>query len=310
VAGSKAVEVVDLVKRFGRFTAVDRLSFEVGQGEIFGFLGPNGAGKSTTIKMLTGLLRPTSGRGLVLGFDMARQSYKIRAAIGYMSQKFSLYDDLRVKENIEFFGRIYGLSGRRLHSARDWVLSLAGLKGQEERLTRELPAGVKQRLALGCASLHQPRILFLDEPTAGVDPRARRRFWEFIYHLADQGVTIFVTTHYLDEAEYCHRLGLIQGGRLAALGTPRQLKETSGPKGLLAVEAADPLAVLGALKAAAQVREATLFGLTIHASLDDPSPEETARAILAHAGLEARRIRSISPSLEDVFISLIGRERH
>jgi ABC-2 type transport system ATP-binding protein len=302
------VEVVDLVKAFGQFRAVDGISFSVAEGDIFGFLGPNGAGKSTTIKMLTGLLRPTSGKGLVLGFDMSRQNQAIRAAIGYMSQKFSLYDDLKVGENVAFFGGLYGLAGSRLKAAAEWVLNLAALKGQEELLTRTLPAGIKQRLALGCAALHRPRILFLDEPTAGVDPTSRRNFWDFIYHLADQGVTVFVTTHYMDEAEYCRRLAIIMAGRLAALGSPAELKAAHGPQGLVAVEADDPLAALAVLKARPEVREATLFGLTLHAALIGPDPGEAARAALGQAGLAVRSVKPIQPGLEDVFISLVGRE--
>ncbi len=298
-----AVQVRDLVKRFGSFTAVDHVSFEVAPGEIFGFLGPNGAGKSTTIKMLNGLLTPTSGLGLVLGYDMARQGGAIKASIGYMSQKFSLYDDLSVAENINFFGGVYGLGGASLQERRRWALDLAGLTGQQRRLTRDLPGGVKQRLALACAALHGPRLLFLDEPTAGVDPRGRRLFWEFIYSLADQGVTIFVTTHYMDEAEYCHRLAMIMAGRLAAVGTPEELKRRHGPTGLVAVDCEDPLAALAELKGDERVEEATLFGLTIHAAVDDQRPEEVVRAILAAHDRQAR-VAAVAPSLEDVFIRL------
>ncbi len=302
------MEVVDLHKRFGDFVAVDRISFAVDRGQIFGFLGPNGAGKSTTIKMLTGLLKPTSGQGLVLGFDMARQSQAIRSSIGYMSQKFSLYEDLTVIENVNLFGGLYNLSKGRLSQARDWVLRLAGLTEEQRRLTRTLPAGIKQRLALGCAALHRPKILFLDEPTAGVDPKSRRNFWDFIYHLADEGVSVFVTTHYLDEAEYCHRLGIIQGGRLAALGSPEELKRDLGPRGLVAIDCPDPLAALKALKGRAEVGEATLFGLTIHAVLSAADPARRVRDILEAEGLKVEAAKAIKASLEDVFISLVGRE--
>jgi len=302
-----AVEVVNLVKRFGRFTAVDDISFTVPRGEIFGFLGPNGAGKSTTIKMLTGLLRPTAGRGMVLGYDMAAQGHKIRASIGYMSQKFSLYDDLRVVENIDFFGGIYGLGGDLLARRRDWVLGLAGLGEEQRRVTGTLPVGVKQRLALGCAAIHRPAILFLDEPTAGVDPQSRRRFWDFIYRLSDAGVTVFVTTHYLDEAEYCHRLGLIQGGRLTASGTPRELKSRYGPPGLVSISSARPQACLTALERAGRAGEVNLFGANVHASFADPDPVGAARAILQAGGVEFTSVRPIEAGLEDVFIRLMAR---
>ena len=306
--GSPAVEVANLTMRFGRFTAVDDISFVIPRGEIFGFLGPNGSGKSTTIKMLTGLLRPTSGRGLVLGYDMALQGRRIRASIGYMSQKFSLYDDLRVAENIGFFGGIYGLKGDRLARQKAWVLRLAGLEEEQRRVTGTLPVGIKQRLALGCAAIHQPAILFLDEPTAGVDPQSRRRFWDFIYRLSDSGVTVFVTTHYLDEAEYCHRLGLIQNGRLTASGTPRELKARHGPPGLVSISSPRPLETLAALKKSGRAGEVNLFGANVHASLADPDPAETARTVLRGLGVEFSLVRPIEPGLEDVFISLLGRE--
>ena len=220
-----AVEVEGLVKRFGSFTAVDGISFSVPRGEIFGFLGPNGAGKSTTIRMLCGILAPTAGRGAVAGLDIVRQSEGIKTRIGYMSQRFSLYEDLTVAENIEFYAGIYGVEPRRLAERRRWILAMANLEERADSLTRELSTGWKQRLALGCAVVHEPQILFLDEPTSGVDPLSRRNFWDLIYTVAGQGVTVFVTTHYMDEAEHCDRLGMIYGGRLVALGSPRELKE-------------------------------------------------------------------------------------
>jgi ABC-2 type transport system ATP-binding protein len=219
-----AVETVGLVKRFGDFVAVDRVSITVARGEIFGFLGPNGAGKSTTIRMLCGLLTPTSGRATVGGFDVATESEAIKRNIGYMSQKFSLYDDLEVEENIDFFGGIYGVEKQRLKERKDYVLRMAGLEGRRHSMTRLLAGGWKQRLALGCAILHEPPILFLDEPTSGVDPIARRNFWDLIYRLSEAGHTVFVSTHYMDEAEYCHRLALMYGGRVIALGQPDALK--------------------------------------------------------------------------------------
>jgi ABC-2 type transport system ATP-binding protein len=225
---SRAVTLEQLTKRFGDFVAVDRLSLTVAKGEIFGFLGPNGAGKSTTIRILCGLLAPTSGRAEVAGFDVATQPEQVRAHIGYMSQKFSLYDDLTVDENLDFFAGIYGVAPAQRPARKAYALELAQLKGRETSMTRTLPGGLKQRLALGCAILHEPPILFLDEPTSGVDPIARRSFWELIYQQSESGRTVFVTTHYMDEAEYCHRLALLYGGRGIALGTPSELKAASG----------------------------------------------------------------------------------
>ncbi|RPI17352.1 MAG: ABC transporter ATP-binding protein [Acidobacteriales bacterium] len=227
-ADNWAVEVEDLVKRFGDFTAVDHISLRVRRGEIFGFLGPNGAGKSTAIRILCGLLRPTSGLARVGGYDVARDPETVRQNIGYMSQKFSLYDDLTVEENLAFFGGVYGVPEERLGEREEFALRMAGLSGKRSTMTRLLAGGWKQRLALGCAILHEPPILFLDEPTSGVDPIARREFWDLIYQLSEQGNTIFVTTHYMDEAEYCHRLALMYKGKIVALDTPAALKEAAG----------------------------------------------------------------------------------
>ncbi len=223
-----AVEVENLVKRFGDFVAVDKISMRVRRGEIFGFLGPNGAGKSTAIRILCGLLRPTSGSARVGGYDVALEPETVRQNIGYMSQKFSLYDDLTVEENLDFFGGVYGVPEDRRREREDYVLRMAGLEDKRTTMTRLLAGGWKQRLALGCAILHEPPILFLDEPTSGVDPIARRQFWDLIYQLSENGHTIFVTTHYMDEAEYCHRLALMYRGRVIALDTPAALKSTAG----------------------------------------------------------------------------------
>ena len=236
-----AVHIEKLVKRFGDFVAVDNVSIDVAPGEIFGFLGPNGAGKSTTIRILCGLLPPTSGRATVGGFDVATQPEEVKHNIGYMSQKFSLYDDLTVEENIEFFGGVYGVSPRDLPARRDYVLRMAMLEDKRRAMTGTLSGGWKQRLALGCAILHEPPILFLDEPTSGVDPIARRNFWHLIYQLSEAGHTIFVTTHYMDEAEYCHRAALMYGGRVIALGSPRELKTSLGAGHLLNLESSDLL---------------------------------------------------------------------
>ncbi len=220
----QGIEVRNLTKQFGQFTAVDRITFAVKKGEIFGFLGPNGAGKSTTIRMLCGILRPTSGSGMVGGFSISTQAEKIKKIIGYMSQRFTLYQDLTVEENIDFHGGIHGLSPSEKKERKDWVIKMAGLKGRERSLTRELAGGWKQRLSLGCAILHRPQILFLDEPTASVDPVSRRDFWDLIYHLSEEGTTVFVTSHYMDEVERCHRLAIIFSGKIIAQGSPRELK--------------------------------------------------------------------------------------
>lgn len=223
-ANDYAVVVENLEKRFGSFVAVDRISFQVDRGEVFGFLGPNGAGKSTTIRMLCGILAPTAGRGTVAGFDIRTQPEQIKAHIGYMSQKFSLYQDLTVEENIDFYSGIYCIPREKKRERKEWVIEMSGLAEHRHHLTSILSGGWKQRLALGCAILHEPPIIFLDEPTSGVDPISRRQFWDLIYDLSSRGVTVFVTTHYMDEAEYCNRLGLIYRGELIALGTPHELK--------------------------------------------------------------------------------------
>src|SRR5579872_4935368 len=255
-----AVEIEDLVKRFGAFVAVDHVSMRVPKGEIFGFLGPNGAGKSTTIRMLCGLLTPTSGAARVNGLDVATQPEEIRRSIGYMSQKFSLYDDLTVEENIEFFSGIYGVPPERRAGRTAYVLGMAGLDSRRTEMTRLLSGGWKQRLALGCAILHEPPILFLDEPTSGVDPIARRDFWDLIHQLSAAGHTVFVSTHYMDEAEYCHRLALMYRGRIIALGTPQELKDRLQGQTLLRLETPSPLDTMKALEGMPGVSEVAVFG--------------------------------------------------
>jgi drug efflux transport system ATP-binding protein len=300
-----SVAVENLTKRFGTFTAVDRISFEAHRGEIFGFLGPNGAGKSTTIRILCGLLRPTAGRALVAGINVASNPEAVRQQIGYMSQKFSLYNDLRVVENLRFFGGMYSVSAKEMPERIAWALEMAGLTGREHALTGSLPVGWKQRLALGCAVLHRPPIVFLDEPTSGVDPVSRRKFWELIHKMVEDGVTVFVTTHYMDEAEYCNRLVLIDRGRIVAMGTPTELKNRH-MKGQLLVVECEPLGPgLEALQAAPGVLDAAVFGNSLHAvvaNADEASPG-------IREGLEQRQIRvgrveRIAPGLEDVFVSL------
>jgi len=305
INGEPAVVVKNLVKRFGTFTAVDRVSFTVPRGELFGFLGPSGGCRSSTIRMLCGILIPTAGEGRVAGFDITRDSEKIKARIGYMSQKFSLYEDLTVQENIEFYGDIYGVPPRRLQERKAWILEMAGLADRRRSLTRELAVGWKQRLALGCAMVHEPEILFLDEPTAGVDPISRRQFWDLIFTVAGEGVTVFVTTHYMDEAEHCERIALIYGGKLIALGSPRELKHDYTAGTLLEVEARPLMTALAALDAEPAAKETAVFGVTLHVVADDPSAAGPIRAALQRAGAEVQRIEPITPSLEDVFVGLI-----
>jgi ABC-2 type transport system ATP-binding protein len=302
-----AVVIENLVKRFGSFTAVDGISLSVSKGEIFGFLGPNGAGKSTTIRMLIGVLTPTGGRGTVAGFDIVRESERIRERIGYMSQRFSLYEDLTVIENIDFYGGVYGVPPARMPERRDWILGMAGLVERAGSLTRDLSVGWKQRLALGCAVIHEPEILFLDEPTSGVDPVSRRNFWELIYDVAGRGVTVFVTTHYMDEAEHCDRLGMIYGGRMVALGTPTELKGAFAGGTLLEVRAEPLMDALGVLDREPAALETAVFGSGLHVTADSPGRVADLRVALEGAGLAVERIEPIAPSLEDVFVALVER---
>jgi ABC-2 type transport system ATP-binding protein len=310
--GASAVEVRELTRTFGSFTAVDHVSFDVAPGEIFGYLGPNGSGKSTTIRMLCGLLNPSGGSAHVLGFDVARQSEAIKERIGYMSQKFSLYGDLTVQENLEFYASIYQLTPDQRRQRIPELIAMAGLVGRERELTSNLSGGWKQRLALGSAIVHRPRMLFLDEPTGGVDPVSRRDFWDLIYALAQQGVTIFVTTHYMDEAERCQRIGFMYDGKLIALGTPDQLKRDSMQGQLLEVGLAPQdrgsalIRALDTLDALDGVLEAAPYGDQIHAVVPDASAAlPRVRAALEGQGLAVEVIQPIEPSLEDVFISLV-----
>jgi ABC-2 type transport system ATP-binding protein len=300
-----AVHIENLVKRFGDFVAVDNVSLDVARGEIFGFLGPNGAGKSTTIRIMCGLLAPSSGRATVGGFDVAKQSELVRENIGYMSQKFSLYDDLTVEENIEFFGGVYGVSPELLPQRRDYVLKMAGLEDKRTSATRDLPGGLKQRLALGCAILHEPPILFLDEPTSGVDPVARRNFWELIYQLSQAGHTIFVTTHYMDEAEYCHRVALMYAGRVIALGSPAELKQSFGARHLLMLETNDLLGAMRALQGRQGIVDVAVFGSGLHITVPEAQRSDEVRTALGAAGIRIDSLEPIPPSMEDVFVGLI-----
>lgn len=299
-----AVQVRGLTKRFGDFTAVDHIDLTIKKGEIFGFLGPNGSGKSTTIKMLCGLLLPTNGNGTVSGFDIMNESEEIKKNIGYMSQKFSLYEDLTVVENIHFFSGIYSVEHNRKNERMEWVLEMAGLQDRRNTVTKTLPGGFRQRLALGCAILHEPPILFLDEPTSGVDPISRRNFWNMINEMSKAGITVFVTTHYMDEADYCNRLALIYRGRIIAEGTPNELKQKYMTRHVLEVEADRVVDAMEALYA--NGIEAAIFGSLLHATVDNMDQAILRiRNILNAANIGVSRVERIMPSLEDVFVTLI-----
>jgi ABC-2 type transport system ATP-binding protein len=302
------IEARALRRTFGDFVAVNDVSFAVRTGEIFGFLGPNGAGKTTTIKMLTGLLAPSGGDARVAGFDVNTQSELIRRNIGYMSQKFSLYGDLTVRENIELFAGLYGITGAVYQQRRSWILEMAGLEGRESLLSAELPLGWKQRLALGCAVLHQPAVLFLDEPTSGVDPIARRAFWDLIYQLSDEGTTVLVSTHYMEEAEYCHRLILMNRGKLIAEGTPQELRRNNDTP-LIEVKVSDPAAAVSALQKTQGIEQAAMFGRQIHVTpVTRAGAEELIARALRDHDLQAEAMVAVAPSLEDIFVALVRRE--
>jgi ABC-2 type transport system ATP-binding protein len=306
---SWAVEIDNLAKSFGAFVAVDHVSLQVPTGEIFGFLGPNGAGKSTTIRMLCGLLTPTSGRASVAGFDVAADPERVRRSIGYMSQKFSLYDDLTVEQNIDFFAGMYGVPRPRRREREEYVLEIAGLTERRRSLTRTLPGGWKQRLALGCAILHDPPVVFLDEPTSGVDPIARGAFWNLIRKLAQTGHTIFVTTHYMDEAEYCHRLALMHAGKVIALGAPADLKRDLTAHKLLRLDTQAPLDTMRALERREGILDVAVFGSGLHVVVDDiAGAMQCIRRVLDAHGIPIARLEQIQPSLEDVFVALIEAE--
>jgi ABC-2 type transport system ATP-binding protein len=308
---SNAIEVRGLTRRFGAFVAVDNLSFDVRSGEIFGFLGSNGAGKSTTIRMLCGLLKPSSGTATVGGIDVARDPEGVKQRIGYMSQRFSLYELLTVDQNIRFFGGLYGLDADALIARRTLVLEMAGLKGRETTLARDLSGGWRQRLALGCAILHEPPILFLDEPTGGVDPLARRQFWRLIDDLSQSGVTVLVTTHYLDEAERCHRVALIHAGKLATIGSPREVKGTFADRPIVELRTAQAVDAMRVLDALPQVEKTSLFGTAVHAVLADATMDANALAEhLRDAGVSVDSVARVAPSLEDVFLDVVEKAGH
>jgi drug efflux transport system ATP-binding protein len=307
-ANGNAIEARHLTRRFGEFVAVNDVSFDVRAGEVFGFLGSNGAGKSTTIRMLCGLLKPTSGTAVVGGIDVGRDPEAVKRRIGYMSQKFSLYEKLTVDQNITFFGGIYGLTADRFAARRAFVLDMAGLRGRERTLTGTLSAGWRQRLALGCAILHEPPIVFLDEPTGGVDPLSRRQFWRLIDELSRHGVAVLVTTHYLDEAEHCHRIAIIQAGRLAAHGTVPELKAMFASRPILEIRAPEAVQAMRVLDAAPEVEKTSIFGTAVHAVLTslDVTPEAIEKR-LTDAGITVTSCTRVEPSLEDVFLDVAER---
>lgn len=306
IENSKAVIVRNLEKRFGKFVAVNRISFEVARGEIFGFLGPNGAGKSTTIRILCGILAPSGGTGTVAGFDIFTEAEKIKSHIGYMSQKFSLYEDLTVEENIDFYSGIYRIAPEKKKERKEWVIEMAGLKEHLRSRTAILSGGWRQRLSLGCAILHEPPIVFLDEPTSGVDPISRRQFWDLVYELSNRGVTIFVTTHYMEEAEYCDRIGLIYHGELIADGTPDALKTELMQEEILEILCERPQDVMDEMKEIDGIKDVALFGKGLHTVVEDADTATAAiRHLLNKRGFQVTRIEKIVPSLEDVFVSLI-----
>jgi ABC-2 type transport system ATP-binding protein len=308
-SNGNAVVIENLVKTFGEFIAVDHVSLKVPKGEIFGFLGPNGAGKSTTIRMLCGLLTPTSGQASVAGFDVASQPEDIRRNIGYMSQKFSLYDDLTVEQNIDFFTGMYGVPKAKRQDRKDYVLRMANLSERRGTLTATLSGGWKQRLALGCAIIHDPQVVFLDEPTSGVDPIARAGFWDLIGELARTGHTVFVTTHYMDEAEYCNRLALMYDGKVIALGAPAELKRGLTEHKLLRLDTPAPLDAMRAIEHESAVLEVAVFGSGLHVVVDDVEDAmATIRRRLSEASIRISRLEPIEPSLEDVFVALIEAE--
>jgi len=306
-----SIEVNNLTKKFGKFTSVDSISFEIKEGEVFGFLGANGAGKSTTIKMLCGILEPTSGDASVGGFSIQKDSDKVKQNIGYMSQKFSLYGDLTVEENINFFASIYGLGGGKLEERKKWVIKTAGLDNRKNSLTGTLSTGLKQRLALACAVMHEPKIVFLDEPTGGVDPISRKNFWDLINELSQQGITVFVTTHYLDEAEFCNRIMMIDSGKIIAGGSPAELKKNFLTNYIIETEVSSPDGAMEIFDKLDFVKHTAYFGEYLHITLKDadekllPERLNLFKSLLREKNMSISRIEKILPSLEDVFVNLL-----
>jgi len=306
-----SITVNNLTKKFGNFISVNNISFDVKKGEVFGFLGANGAGKTTTIRMLCGILNPTSGDAVVGGYNIVTEPNKVKTRIGYMSQRFSLYNDLTVEQNINFFGGVYGLENHVFEERKKWVLSMADLLGKENLLTNSLPGGIKQRLALGTAVIHNPEIVFLDEPTSGVDPISRRNFWELINNLSSEGTTIFVTTHYLEEAEFCNNILLINSGEIIAHGNPAELKSNYIKHKILELECDEPVKAMSILHKQSFIGEVSIFGNNIHVNVNDvTSSAEKIKSLLQDVhSIQVTRIDEITPTLEDVFINLVENEK-
>lgn len=307
MSAEKAIETIQLTKIFGDFTAVDQVSFEIPRGEIFGLLGPNGAGKTTTIRMLCGILEPTAGEARVMGYDVAKHAEEIKQRIGYMSQRFSLYDDLTVYENLDFYANMYGVPREKLKPRLAELIEMAGLRGHEKQLTSDLSGAWRQRLALACAIVHEPPMLFLDEPTAGVDPVSRREFWEMIYQLAGQGVSVLATTHYMDEAEFCNVIGMMYRSRLIALSDPDSLRESM--KGaLFEVDCQEPSRAELVLKDLPIVQDVAAHGVLLHVQVSSEKQRAALEKALKSSGIVVERIERVLPSLEDVFVSLVDQE--
>ncbi len=304
-----SIEIKNLTKKFGKFVSVDNISFNVKQGEIFGFLGANGAGKTTTIRMLCGIIEPTSGDALVGGYSIKKQASLVKTQIGYMSQRFSLYNDLTVEENINFFGGVYGLYNSVLANRKKWVLKVANLIGKENVLTQDLPGGIKQRLALCTAVIHRPKIVFLDEPTSGVDPISRRSFWDLINDLSAEGITIFVTTHYLEEAEFCNNIILLNAGKIIAEGNSKELKTNYLKGNIMEIECNKPIFAMELLENESFVEETSIFGNNIHILVNEKLKDNTQiKNLLGNNGIEVKRTDKIIPTLEDVFIHLLEKD--
>ncbi len=305
-----SIEVNNLTKKFGNFTSVDNISFKVNEGEIFGFLGANGAGKSTTIRMLCGILEPTSGDAVVGGYSVVKEPDNVKLNIGYMSQRFSLYNDLTVEENINFFGGVYGLEGNLFDERKNWVLDIANLKGKEKLMTGSLPGGIKQRLALGTAVIHQPKIVFLDEPTSGVDPLSRRNFWELINDLSENGITVFITTHYLEEAEFCNKILLINAGKLIAEGNPQELKTNYLKNDILELECSNPVKAMKILESQNFIDATSIFGNNLHLNVNkNYSNKNQIEKLLISENIQITGLDKIVPTLEDVFIHLLDKKK-
>lgn len=303
----KAIETIQLTKKFDSFTAVDQVSFEIPRGEIFGLLGPNGAGKTTTIRMLCGILEPTAGEARVMGYDVAKNAEEVKKRIGYMSQRFSLYDDLTVYENLDFYANLYGVAREKLKPRLAELIEMAGLRGHEKQRAGDLSGAWRQRLALACAIVHEPPMLFLDEPTAGVDPVSRREFWEMIYQLAGQGVSVLATTHYMDEAEFCNMIGMMYSARLIALSDPDSLR-TSMKGVLFEVDCQEPSRAELVLKGLPIVQDVAAHGVLLHVQLASEKQKTALEKTLKSSGIVVERIERVLPSLEDVFVSLVDQE--